>query len=426
VTGRCDIIDPVGETSDNAARGGSDRGSACILSRNAYGSGLVRQAQALQEDGFRVHVVCPREAEEAGHESVGGVELHRLGKAYRRSSSRGHIARYFWDYGVFFTLASMKLLSLDVEHRFRVVQVDSPPDCLVFASLFPKLAGAGVVLNVREPMPELFASRFDGWYRRPIEVAIRLTEKLSIGFADRVLTATREMRDNFGRRGADVNKITVIVDVAEEQVFRPDRYDHLSEKIARQRKEERRAGRFRVVYHGAIEERDGVDLIVRAAALLKRDMPGIEFVTIGGGAYARDAQALAGELKVGDRVTFRGDLPLEDSIEAILAADVAVVPTKGSPYSMLVHNRSLYEYVALQKPVVASRLASVAGYFPDDSVVFFDPGSDEDLADKLKFVFAHPEEMAARTERCCHIYETYRWDREKRKYLGVYHSLISP
>jgi glycosyltransferase involved in cell wall biosynthesis len=136
-------------------------------------------------------------------------------------------------------------------------------------------------------------------------------------------------------------------------------------------------------------------------------------------------QALAAELKISDRVKYLGFVPFEEMIEEILAADVTVVPVRKNPYSVLVHTNKMYEYVALQKPVVASRLDSVAAYFPENSLVYFEPGDFEDLAEKLAYVFAHPEEMDARVEQAAEIYETYRWEREKKKYLGVYHDLLS-
>jgi glycosyltransferase involved in cell wall biosynthesis len=76
--------------------------------------------------------------------------------------------------------------------------------------------------------------------------------------------------------------------------------------------------------------------------------------------------------------------------------------------------------VSLRRPVIASRLDSVAAYFPEDSLLYFAPGNDEDLAEKLHHAFAHPEEMARRVERSTEVYEQYRWEREKRAYLSVY------
>jgi glycosyltransferase involved in cell wall biosynthesis len=403
---------------------GNARDNACIVRHSYYPSELnvKREAEALLEDGFRVHIICLRGRDEAKYEVVDGVEVHRLPVGHRR----GKIGRYLLEYNVFFLLAAWKLMALDLKYRMRVIQVNTMPDYLVFATLLPKLAGARVVLHVHEPMPELFGTMFDKWYGRFFNWAIRLAEALSVKYADRVLTVTREMRDNMGKRGADVNKITVIVNVPDDRFFRLDLYDHLKEKVAAARKEERRKGRFRVLCHGAIEERYGIDVIVRAVARLKEEIPGIEFRFMGSGAYLPDVLELAGELKAGDHVHYLGFVPFETMIEEILAADVTVVPIRKNPYSVLVHTNKMYEYVSLRRPCIASRLDSVAAYFPDDSLIFFEPGDDEDLAQKIRYVFAHPEEMAARVDRATEIYETYRWQREKKKYLGVYHSLLSP
>lgn len=405
-------------------RHGSERGAVCIVRHSFYPFELnvKREAEALLEDGFDVHVICLRGVGEAPHEFVDGIEVHRLPVGHQR----GKIGRYLFEYNAFFVLASVKLMALDLTHRLRAIQVNTMPDYLVFSTLVPRLAGAKVVLHMHEPMPELFATMFDRWYGSFFIGVIRLAEKLSLRYADRVLTVTREMRDNFGSRGADVNKITVIVNVPDDRFFRLDRYGHLVEKVAVVRKQERRKGTFRVVCHGAIEERYGIDLIVRAVARLGGDIPGIEFRFMGTGEYLPQVQALAAELKISDRVKYLGFVPFEEMIEEILAADVTVVPVRKNPYSVLVHTNKMYEYVALQKPVVASRLDSVAAYFPENSLVYFEPGDFEDLAEKLAYVFAHPEEMDARVEQAAEIYETYRWEREKKKYLGVYHDLLSP
>ncbi|MCK4773280.1 MAG: glycosyltransferase family 4 protein [Candidatus Krumholzibacteria bacterium] len=404
-------------------RSEDNRGSVCIVRHSFYPYELnvKREAEALLEDGFEVHVICLRGDNEAAHEVVEGVEVHRLPVGHRR----GRVGRYVFEYTAFFLLASFKLVALDLKNRFRVIQVNTMPDYLVFTTLVPRLAGARVLIHMHEPMPELFETMFDRWYGGLFVGAIRLAEKLSLKYADRVLTVTREMRDNFGSRGADVNKITVIVNVPDDRVFGLERYAHLSENVEAVRKRERRSGKFRVLCHGAIERRYGIDLVVRAVARLKESIPGVEFRFMGQGDYLSEVQKLAEELDVTDHVTYLGFVPFETMVEEILAANVTVVPVQKNPYSVLVHTNKMYEYVALRKPVVASRLDSVAAYFPEDSLVFFEPGNEEDLADKLRYVFAHPEEMAARVALATEIYETYRWDREKKKYLGVYHSLLS-
>jgi glycosyltransferase involved in cell wall biosynthesis len=126
---------------------------------------------------------------------------------------------------------------------------------------------------------------------------------------------------------------------------------------------------------------------------------------------------------VGDRVHHLGFVPFEQMIEEILLADVCVVAVKESPYSVLVHTNKMYEYIALGKPVIASRLDSVAAYLDEQALVFFAPGDDADLAEKLRWAASHPEELAQRVERSDAKYEALRWEKERQSYLAEYREL---
>jgi glycosyltransferase involved in cell wall biosynthesis len=395
------------------------RGTIAIVRHSYYPFELnvKREAEALLESGFGVHVICLRNAGEMPRETVEGVHVHRLPVGHRR----GRILRYLWEYNAFFVLASAKLARLHRRLRLAAVQVNTMPDYLVFAALYPKLTGAKVVLHLHEPVPELFQTMFpDRWYTRLFVRLAARVEQASIRFADRALTVTDQMRDNFVRRGADADKITVVVNVPDDRLFRLERYEHLRKKVAAEKAEERAHGVFRVFTHGAIEERYGFDTLVRAVARARGDVPGVHFRFTGAGDYLRDVKRIAETVNASDRVTHVGFLPFEQMVEEILLADVCIVAPKKNPYSVLVHTNKMYEYVALRRPVIASRLDSVAAYFPENALFYFEAGSSEDLAQKLRHAFLHPEEMSRRVERATEIYERYRWETERRHYLGVY------
>lgn len=394
----------------------------CFVRHSYYPSELnvKREAEALVKEGYEVAVICLRDDDEAAFERVGGVDVHRLPVKHKR----GKIFRYLIEYNLFFLLASLKLFFLHMDKRFDAIQINTMPDYLVFVALIPKLMGAKVVLHMHEPVPELFGTMFPDAHLSIFIGLTKIGEKVSLAFADRVLTVTREMRDNMGRRGADMDKITVIVNVPDDEMFRLELYEDAAAEVKALRKEERRKGVFRVLTHGAIEQRYGPDTIIRAVARLKERIPGIEFRLLGKGSYLDDVLHLASELGISDQVRYLGFVEFDQMVRELLAADVCIVPMLKNPYSVLVHTNKMYEYMALEKPVVATRLDSTAGYFPDDAVLYYESGDDEDLAEKIHAVFAHPEEASARVKKASEIYETYRWERERRKYVGVYTSVF--
>lgn len=398
------------------------KGRVCIVRHSFYPYELnvKREAEALRDFGFQVTVICLRERGEIAWENIDGIEVHRLPVGHRR----GRISRYLFEYNAFFLLACWQLLRLHLRHPFRFVQVNTMPDYLVFVTLLPKLMGAKVILHMHEPMPELFATMFPPRCACIFLPIIKASERLSLAYADRALTVTREMRDNFGRRGADVNKITVVVNVPDERLFTGEHLAPLRERVEAVRRDEKRRGSFRVLCHGAVEERYGVDLVVRAVATLRDKLPGVQFRFMGRGSYLGEVLTLAQKLKVADRVHYLGFVPFAVMVEEILAADVAVVPVKKNPYSVLIHTNKMFEYIALDRPVVASRLDSVCSYFDDETLLYFEPGDAEDLAEKIFHAYAHPEEMERRKRKTREVYETYRWGREKKKYLSVYRTLM--
>lgn len=378
---------------------------------------VKREAEALRDAGFAVHVICLRGQGEAARETIEGVEVYRLPVGHKR----GKILRYLWEYNAFFVLASSKLARLHRRHRFVAVQVNTMPDYLVYAALYPKLSGARVVLHLHEPVPELFQTMFPGkWFTRPFVWVVTRVEQASIRFADRVLTVTDQMRDNCVRRGADASKFTVVVNVPDDRHFARDRWDHLRPRLAAIKAEESARGVFRVLTHGAIEERYGFDTIVRAVALAKDAVPGIQFRFMGAGDYLEDVKYLAGEQGIADRVHHLGFVPFEQMIEEILLADVCVVAVKKNAYSVLVHTNKMYEYIALERPVIASRLDSVAATLGEDALLFFTPGDDADLAQRLRWAASHPAELAQRIANANATYSALRWERIMGSYLGTY------
>jgi glycosyltransferase involved in cell wall biosynthesis len=249
---------------------------------------------------------------------------------------------------------------------------------------------------------------------------------LSLSYADHVLTVTGEMRENFGRRGADVGKITVILNVPDDRLFCVERYAYLAEQVARAKEEDRHTRTFKLLCHGTIEQRYGFDLIVGAVARVKNEIPGIQFRFMGQGDDLAAVLAKAEELGVASRVRYLGYLPFEAMIAEILCADVTVVPMRCNPYSALVHTNKMYEYMALRRPVIASRLRSVASYFPEDTILYFEPGDEADLARQVLYAFQNPDDLMHRIQRAAELYEVHRWQNEKERYLHVYDTLLRP
>ncbi len=396
---------------------------ACIVSCGYYPSefNLKKEAETLARNGCNVSVICLRGRDQPFRQQLGGVEVYRLPVRRRE----GEMGRFLFEYNAFFFLSSLQLLYLHLRRRFDIAQINTEPDYLVFSSLIPRLTGTKVILNLREPIAERLEARFRKWYGRFFVYLARLSERLSVRFADRVLVVSREMRDNLGKKGMDVNKISVVVSVPDDALFRGTPRTKPGIDIAAIKKEEKRKGVFRLLCLGTLEETYGLDVAVRAVSCLKQKLPGVQLRFSGSGDYLVHIMDLARALKVEDQVMNLGLISTEGITQELLATDAGVLPLKKNPYSVLVHRPEMYTFIAFGVPVITSRLDSISSYFPEDSIIYFEPDDEKDLADKIHYVFAHPEEMESRSNTSKEVCAAYGWEREEKKFIGVYHKLLA-
>lgn len=385
----------------------------CVIRQSIYPYDLLvrREAETLYQAGYDVHVIClqrlPDDPIRQLEEVINGVRVHRIPLMRKKAGN----ARYVFDYLSFALLAAFKVTRLHAQFHFDAIQVNSMPDLLVFSALIPKLMGVKVFSMMYEPTPELWQ---DLRRSRPPFV-LGWVEQLSLAFADRTFTVTQQLKETYVSRGANPEKIHVVLNAPDE--------NFLAMPITLPEKDRQH---FTVICHGAIEERYGLDTILQAAVLVQSKIPNLRVRILGKGTYVETLLAQRKQLGLENCVEYLGYLPLTDMLRELHAADVGIVAQKSSPYSNLVHTGKMYEYIALGKPVLASRLRSVAAYFDDNALAYFEPNDPRSLGDGLLDLYRHPERRNLLVQNAAILYERYRWERQKDVYLSVYQKYIHP
>jgi glycosyltransferase involved in cell wall biosynthesis len=135
--------------------------------------------------------------------------------------------------------------------------------------------------------------------------------------------------------------------------------------------------------------------------------------------------ALAASLKLKNELKFLGSIGPEEILEEILSCNVGLIARPTTAYHQLTLPQQLYDYIRLERPVIASRLDAIAAYYPDSCLVYYEPGKENDLADQISWVFAHPEDLGRRVRAAAENVEAYRWIREQKKYIGIYQNLTT-
>jgi glycosyltransferase involved in cell wall biosynthesis len=101
----------------------------------------------------------------------------------------------------------------------------------------------------------------------------------------------------------------------------------------------------------------------------------------------------------------------------LLRADVGVVPLAQTPFTEIMAPNKLFEYVALGKPVIASRLAGIERYFTDREVLFVEPGDASALAAAIERLYADPALRDQLSSRALERFKAYRWSSVVDDYL---------
>jgi glycosyltransferase involved in cell wall biosynthesis len=225
------------------------------------------------------------------------------------------------------------------------------------------------------------------------------------------------MRQRFVQRGADAERIVVVMGAADETRFRP-------RALSPRRRE---PGQFTLISHGAIEERYGLDTAIRAVALLKDEIPDLRLKIFGEGSQEPKLRLLAKHLGVIDRVLFSGGyIRFDCLLSAIDEADAGLVATKRDAFRDLVLCLKMFEFVSMRKPVICSRTPAVQACFDEKSFLYFDAGDERDLARAIRQLHANPEMAARLVERAMVANEPFRWPRQRELYLSLMRQVVDP
>lgn len=144
--------------------------------------------------------------------------------------------------------------------------------------------------------------------------------------------------------------------------------------------------RGRFLFLGRLADKKGVDVLIRATALV----PESRLVILGDGPDRSGLQDLARSLEIADRVDFRGTATADMVIDELRVAFCTVVPSRvGAGGDADSTPLTMSESMAAGVPVIASNLGGLAESITSGSNgILVDPGSPDDLAAAMKHLLA--------------------------------------
>jgi glycosyltransferase involved in cell wall biosynthesis len=383
----------------------------CMIALTRYDTDarVRREAEALVERGDQVDFLCLATEGQQRASTVNGVRLYRLWIPRYRGTNG---LRYVAQYAVFFVLAAAMVSWLHLRRRYDVVEVHTMPDFMVFTAVLPKLMGAKVLLDVHDLAPELYASKFGSndshWMTRVLE----WIERQSVRFADRAMAVHDPHLDALVRHGNPREKFDVLLNVPDEAFFSRRPSDTVDDST------------FKVVYHGVVAPRHGLETAVRALARVRDELGPVELLILGDGDGVARIEQLVSDLDLHGIVHVGGLVPLEKLVPLIGDADLAVVPLLEDGFTRYMLPVKLLEYVTLGIPVVCSDTETIRRYFDDSMLAFFPSWDEVALSARLVELHRDPEARRALVRRAATFAETHSWRQEKLRYYRTIDALV--
>ena len=385
----------------------------CMVTYTFYetDSRVMRYAEALAQRGDEVEVFGLRRPGTPRTEVSEGVRVHRLqGRSFNEKSRLS----YLWRIVLFLTRALYRVSVNDLRSRYDLIHVHSVPDFLVYSALVPRLRGTPVILDIRDILPEFYASKFAVSRKSLGFRFLCLVERLCAAFATHVIIANHAWQERLLSRSVKPGGSTVMLNVPDRSIFMPTS----DTSCAR--------NRFLLLYHGTLNWHQGLDMAVRAFARIKDLASEADFHIYGDGPSKPKLLALIKQLQLENRVVLRDRRPLREIPAVLRTAKLGIVPKRKDDFGNEAFSTKILEFMAMGVPVIVSD-TKVDRYYFDDSVVRFFRGEDEeDLAHCMLDLIQHSEKRKALAERASEFVANHDWALGKEEYLNLVDGLRRP
>lgn len=314
----------------------------------------------------------------------------------------------------------------DTEARLEPLARELTPDVLHAHSpvlnAFPALhvgrrLGIPVVYEVRgfwEDAAVDHGTQSEGGLRYRLSRAL---ETRAVRRADRVVTICEGLRGELVSRGIAADRIDIVPNAVDAERFQ---WRGLADAALQARLGLQ--GHQVIGFIGSFYAYEGLDLLLDAVPLIRRRIPGVKVLLVGGGPMESALKAQAAAAGLGDAVVFVGRVPHEEVDRYYDLVDLLAYPRHLMRLTDLVTPLKPLEAMAQGHLLIASDVGGHRELIRDGhNGVLFKAGSASDLADKAVAVLQRADGgQAMRQAGRAYVEHERNWPRSVAVYRKVY------
>jgi glycosyltransferase involved in cell wall biosynthesis len=408
-TSRDIAIDNAGITKAVAGRRKNQRLRICMLAYAFYESDtrILQYATALAERGDEVDVIALRREDSMPEfEVLQGVNVYRI---QQRTVNEKGLSTYVSRILRFFFHATWFLYRQQRNNPYDIVHVHNVPDFLVFCALSSKWKRMPIILDIHDLLPEFYASKFKVRHESFLFRLLTFIERCSAGFATHIIVANDIWRDRLVKRSSRNEKCSVVRNRPDLSIF--------EKKVDWEAKD---PGKFMLTYPGSLNWHQGLDIAIRAFALVADRMSDTEFHIYGEGSAKPSLIELSEQLKMQGRIIFHDFLPSREIAKVMARTDLAIEPKRtNSAFSNEALSTKILEFMSLGVPVIACRTRIHAYYYDDSIIQYYENDDEAQLAEQMLRLRYDPSLRASLAANAKQYVQKNTWDARKHEYLEL-------
>ena len=364
---------------------------------------LRKQLDDLLAEGFSVSVVTRRAADNDPYRTRPGLRLLEYPDPPEAHGPLGFAVEYLLS----LAWTTLHVARLRAGGRIDVLQLCQPPDIYFPLAWAVRAAGARVVVDQRDLMPELLASRYGDRAPAGLDAALRWLERRSQAVAHHTVTVNDRLRERLVGAGADPTRLSIV------------RNGPVQARVERTRPDEslRRGHRHLVCWAGKMGPQDRVDLVLQLAERVVHGLGRQDcgFTVLGDGECLDDLRRQTADRGLAPWVHFTGWVSEEEVFAHLVTADIGVDTSLQAEVSPV----KAMEYMGCGLPVVSFDLPETRTITAGAGVLV-PPGDVDALARAVLDLVDDPRQRRVLGESGrARVRAWLCWERQSREYVRV-------
>lgn len=363
---------------------------------------------SLLKGGFSVDIFCLFD-NYSGSVNTKNLFIKFLGNKYQGKSKK----LYLFSYLLFLVKSFFFLSIYSIKNRYPVIHVHNQPDFLVFSAIIPKLMGSKLILDLHDIMMAGVFTKFNSSQKSKLFKLMKFQTKVSVAFCDVLFCADHSQQEFLLSNGIGKKNFFVFLNLPNEEFFKRKSGNKSSDQV------------IKIINHGTISYRLGLDILVRAVENASKSV-NVTLTLIGGGEQKAELIDYCKKQNILDKIIFFRDfIPVEQLQAAIENFDMGVISMRSNPvYERCMLPVKLLEYAYIGIPVITSNLYGIRKYFTDEMVEYVPPDDEIELTNKIIFLSQNDKRRNELINNSFKFFQHYNWNDQEEKYLEIVNSLI--